>query len=97
MTYGVNSAPFLALRVLHDIADRCGSRSQSVQMALRLQTYMEYAQEQRHSTKLFSCNSLIETLMTYGFELKKWSSNTPALLEGIPKGTVSYVRLAAYD
>lgn len=28
--------------------------------------------------------------MPYGFELKKWSSNTPALLEGIPKeGRVS--------
>lgn len=31
VTYGVNSAPFLALRVLHDIADRCGIQFSSVQ------------------------------------------------------------------
>ncbi|XP_025204843.1 uncharacterized protein LOC112601423 [Melanaphis sacchari] len=97
VTYGVNSAPFLALRVLHDIADRCGTQFPSVQKALRLQTYMDdictgaatldEAGELRHN--------LVKTLENHGFELKKWSSSTPELLEGIPgedcaSGTLSF-------
>ncbi|XP_060846073.1 uncharacterized protein LOC132925721 [Rhopalosiphum padi] len=97
VTYGVNSAPFLALRVLHDIADRYGTQSPSVQKALRLQTYMDdictgaatldEARELKHN--------LVKTLENHGFELKKWSSSTPEFLEGIPEedcasGTLSF-------
>jgi len=87
VTYGVNSAPFLALRVLHDIADRCGIQSPSVQKALRLQTYMDDicsgAATLQEANEL-KCN-LVKTLENHGFELKKWSSSTPELLEGVPR------------
>ncbi|KAF0754056.1 Uncharacterized protein FWK35_00018224 [Aphis craccivora] len=87
VTYGVNSAPFLALRVLHDIADRCDTSLTAVQMALRLQTYMDdiCTGAETLDEALRLQQDLVKTLMSYGFELKKWSSNTPALLEGIPK------------
>jgi len=87
VTYGVNSAPFLALRVLHDIADRCCTQSPSVQKALRLQTYMDDictgAETLVEAQKLQ--RSLIKTLADHGFELKKWSSNSKELLKRIPK------------
>lgn len=87
VTYGVNSAPFLALRVLHDIADRCDTSLKAVQMALRFQTYMDdiCTGAETLDEALRLQQDLVKTLMSYGFELKKWSSNTSALLEGIPK------------
>jgi len=97
VTYGVNSAPFLALRVLHDIADRCGAQFPPVQKALRLQTYMDdictgaaTLDEARELKR-----NLVKTLENHGFELKKWSSSIPELLEGIPEedcasGTLSF-------
>jgi len=85
VTYGVNSAPFLALRVLHDIADRCDTSLTSVQMALRHQTYMDdiCTGAETLDEALRLQQGLIKTLRSYGFVLKKWSSNNPALLEKI--------------
>jgi len=87
VTYGVNSAPFLALRVLHDIADRCCAQSTSVQKAIRLQTYMDDictgAETLDEAYKLQQ--NLIKSLANHGFELKKWSSNSKKLLKRIPK------------
>uniref|UniRef100_A0A2S2PC00 Uncharacterized protein n=1 Tax=Schizaphis graminum TaxID=13262 RepID=A0A2S2PC00_SCHGA len=87
VTYGVNSAPFLALRVLHDIADRCDPSLSSVQTAIRLQTYMDdiCTGADTLDEALRLQQSLVKTLMSHGFELRKWSSNTPALLERIPE------------
>lgn len=86
VTYGVNSAPFLALRVLRDVADRSCSESPSVQNVLRLQTYMDDicagADTLEDARELQS--NLVQVLNKHGFELKKWSSNTHELLVGIP-------------
>lgn len=41
MTYGINSAPFLTLRVLKAIAEHDCARFSEVQVRLREQTYVD--------------------------------------------------------
>lgn len=86
VTYGVSSAPYLALRVLHDMADRRCTHSPAVQNAIRLQTYMDDICSGANSLKEAQelQQDLVQSLRSCGFELKKWSSNTPELLKGIP-------------
>jgi len=86
VTYGVNSAPFLALRVLHDVADRSCTKSPAVRNVLRLQTYMDDICTGADTLKdaLELQRNLIKILGKHGFELKKWSSNTRELLADIP-------------
>ncbi|XP_060882006.1 uncharacterized protein LOC132953650 [Metopolophium dirhodum] len=83
VTYGVNSAPYLALRVLRYIADTECESFPDVKGALRHQTYMDdicVGAESLEAAKTLQLN-LINTLARSGLELKKWASNTPELLE----------------
>lgn len=77
--YDVFNATYLDLRMLQDMADRRCSNSPVVQSAIRLQTYMndicvgaDILEEARELQRIF-----IQSLKLYGFELKKWSNNTP--------------------
>jgi len=83
VTYGVNSAPYLALRVLRYIAETDCENFPDVKGALRHQTYMDdicVGAESLEAAKTLQSN-LISTLARSGLELKKWASNTPELLE----------------
>lgn len=86
VTYGVNSAPFLALRVLHFIAfDDCDNTA-GVRNALMMQTYVDDICV-GVDTVDDTCNlqsKLIITLGQTGMELKKWSSNAPGILSAVP-------------
>lgn len=87
VTYGVNCAPFLALRVLQSIAsDECSS-SCAVRDALITQTYVDDVCTGADSVDdvLRLQNDLITTLRRASLELKKWSSNEPAVLKTIPE------------
>lgn len=86
VTYGVNCAPFLALRVLRSIAsDDCGD-CDSVRHALEHQTYVDDicvgADSVEQALELQS--NLIAILKRSGLELKKWATNTPPILDVIP-------------
>lgn len=82
VTYDIFRTPLLALRLLHDMADRRCSHSPAVQNDIHLQTCMDdiclatntlkAAQQQQQD--------LIKSLKSCGFELKKWSSNTLVLM-----------------
>jgi len=86
VTYGVNSTPYLALRVLRHIADTECKEVPEVSKVLKFQTYMDDicvgapTLESVLSLKL----DLIETLSRSGLMLKKWSSNKPRLLSDFP-------------
>ncbi|XP_037821167.1 uncharacterized protein LOC119610134 [Lucilia sericata] len=87
ITFGVNCAPFLALRTLLKLADdeeRCfplGSR------ILRECMYVDDALVGAHSIPdaLEARNQLIGILDTAGFELRKWASNSKQILKNLPQ------------
>jgi hypothetical protein len=86
VTYGVNCAPYLALRVLQCIADNDCAQFPLVRDALCYQTYVDdicYGADNVASV-LAVQSDLISVLARSGFELHKWSSNTPAVLQAIP-------------
>ncbi|XP_025192697.1 uncharacterized protein LOC112592764, partial [Melanaphis sacchari] len=82
VTYGVNCAPYLALRVLRYIADTECEDLPDVQRALRNQTYMDdicVGAESLEAAQALQSN-LIKVLARSGLQLKKWSSNSLELL-----------------
>lgn len=86
VTYGVNCAPYLALRVLQDIAEQEGSDFPTVKDALLHQTYVDDvcvgADTSNELVKLQSDLQLV--LGRAGLDLKKWSSNLPSILSAVP-------------
>ncbi|KAL4083557.1 hypothetical protein QTP88_028873 [Uroleucon formosanum] len=86
VTYGVNCAPFLALRVLQYIASNDCEHFDSVRHALLRQTYVDDICTGADSiAELLQVQSdLIGVLKKSGLELKKWASNTPSVLEAVP-------------
>jgi len=86
VTYGVNCAPFLALRVLKLIADEDCDEFASVRAALTHHTYVDDicvgADTEQEALELQA--NLIMVLKRSGLELKKWSANTSSVLDAIP-------------
>jgi hypothetical protein len=83
VTYGVNNAPYLALRVLQYIADTECEELPDVQRVLRNQTYMDdicVGAESLEAAQALQTH-LIRLLGQSGLELKKWASNSPELLD----------------
>ncbi|KAL4083425.1 hypothetical protein QTP88_028741 [Uroleucon formosanum] len=83
VTYGVNSAPYLALRVLRYIADTECADQPDVKRALYNQTYMDdicVGAESLEAAKVLQSN-LIQTLTRSSLQLRKWASNSSELLD----------------
>jgi len=92
VTYGVNCAPYLAIRVLHQIAHSDCADFPSVRKALLFHTYVDDicvgADSEDAAVKLQS--ALITVLGRAGLELKKWSSNIQSILNNVsPEDRVS--------
>lgn len=87
VTYGFTSSPYLANRVIQQLILDEGSQHPLAASALKDQIYVDDV--------LVGCNSLedakvlkedvIQLLQKGGFELRKWSSNHPALLDDVPQ------------
>ncbi|XP_065085731.1 uncharacterized protein LOC135707774 [Ochlerotatus camptorhynchus] len=86
VTYGTASAPFLATRVLQQLADDEQNDFPEAANVLRKDFYVD---------DLFSGANTVEEAITLrrqleallnrgGFELRKWASNEPAVLENVP-------------
>ncbi|XP_008182033.1 uncharacterized protein LOC103309131 [Acyrthosiphon pisum] len=86
VTYGVTCAPFLAIRVLHAIAETDCTDADQVRDALLYQTYVDDICVGSDSVEsaLELQSSLQFILAKSGLELKKWSSNTPDILSSVP-------------
>lgn len=86
VTYGVNCAPFLAIRVLRYIAEHDCSDFPRVKQALLLHTYVDDicigADTECEARELQS--QLITVLGRAGLQLRKWSSNSTTVLEQVP-------------
>ncbi|XP_025406837.1 uncharacterized protein LOC112680837 [Sipha flava] len=86
VTYGINCAPFLALRVLKYIADTDCVDSDAIRQALLLQTYVDdFCVGADSVTELIRIkNELIYILDRAGMQLKKWLSNSDELINTVP-------------
>jgi len=85
ITYGVNCAPFLALRVLKYVIDNECDDFPEVWDGLRYQTYVDDIYLGADTEELLSKvqSNLISVLGRFAIELKKWSINSLCLLSEI--------------
>ncbi|XP_055838413.1 uncharacterized protein LOC129906619 [Episyrphus balteatus] len=85
VTFGVNCAPYLAIRTLHQLA-----LDEENKYPLAKDFYVDDVFSGGFSLDLvFKIQEELKALLlTGGFSLKKWTANHPRLLENIPRGDV---------
>jgi hypothetical protein len=85
VTYGVNCAPFLAIRVLREIAESDCVDVPSVRDALMFNTYVDDICVGGDTVDeiITLQTDLINILQRAGMSLKKWSSNNTAVLDRV--------------
>ncbi|XP_036346150.1 uncharacterized protein LOC118755421 [Rhagoletis pomonella] len=87
VTFGVNCAPFLAIRTLHELANDIKEKLPLATPVLKTQTYVDDILSGSHSLPQ-ACESLsqvIQALNSAGFPLKKITANHPEILKNINK------------
>lgn len=82
VTYGINCAPFLALRVLRDIVDQECYNLSKVKDGLQRQTYVDDICVGADSvSELLTLQSDLKGVLDRaGLKLKKWSSNSSEVM-----------------
>ncbi|XP_036340449.1 uncharacterized protein LOC118749779 [Rhagoletis pomonella] len=86
VTFGVNCAPYLAIRTLHQLAHDCQEKYPLAKNIILHETYVDDVLSGGHNIQstLNSMTQTIETLKSAGFPLKKITANHPKILELIP-------------
>ncbi|XP_062557814.1 uncharacterized protein LOC134222670 [Armigeres subalbatus] len=86
VTYGTNSAPFLATRVLQKLADDEKDKFPQAAHILRHDFYVDnlLSGSDEESSLAVTCGQLITMLASAGITIRQWSSNSPVVLETIP-------------
>ncbi|XP_075150364.1 uncharacterized protein LOC142224476 [Haematobia irritans] len=87
VTFGVNCAPFLAIRTLPQLATDCEAQFPTVSKILRKETYVDDILSGGFSIEeaLKAQKDLIAVLKSAGFPLKKFTANNSDLLTKLPK------------
>lgn len=85
-TYGLKSSPYLAIRSLWELADLERLKFPRAAAILKEDLYVDDICTGGPSEKeaILLRDELIGILATAGYELRKWISNSPALLKGLP-------------
>ncbi|XP_061396698.1 uncharacterized protein LOC133332313, partial [Musca vetustissima] len=85
VTFGVNCAPYLAIRTLLQLAEDTEADFPLAAHILRKCMYVDDVLAGAHDleTALASRNQLISALSSAKFELRKWTANNISLLDGI--------------
>ncbi|XP_065362180.1 uncharacterized protein LOC135955751 [Calliphora vicina] len=85
VTFGVNCAPYLAIRTLLELAKSCEQSNPAVSNILRNYMYVDDVLAGAHtlSTALKDRDELIDVLQSAGFSLRKWTANHDYLLKGL--------------
>ncbi|XP_075157736.1 uncharacterized protein LOC142231004 [Haematobia irritans] len=86
VTFGVNCAPYLAIRTLLQLADDTEDRCPLAAHILRKSMYVDDVLSGGHDLEsaLAARDQLVAALSTAKFELRKWTANDRALLDGLP-------------
>ncbi|XP_054083224.1 uncharacterized protein LOC128920268 isoform X1 [Zeugodacus cucurbitae] len=87
VTFGINCAPYLAIRTLHEVAKTCETNLPLASSVLQTQTYVDDILSGSHSIPLASesLSQVIKALNSAGFPLKKITSNHPEIIKDIKK------------
>ncbi|XP_075156365.1 uncharacterized protein LOC142229664 [Haematobia irritans] len=87
VTFGINCAPYLALRTLLQLAEDEEKRFPLGSRILRNNMYVDDALAGAHSVSegIQARKELERILLSGGFELRKWTSNAKEVLEGLPR------------
>ncbi|XP_063923045.1 uncharacterized protein LOC135137352 [Zophobas morio] len=87
VTYGLSSAPYLAIRTLLQLANDAGALFPSAATILQENTYVDDIVTGASSLEAArELKSQLICLLKQGcFELRKWASNEPALLDDLPE------------
>ncbi|XP_011859248.1 PREDICTED: uncharacterized protein LOC105556757 [Vollenhovia emeryi] len=94
VTYGTNSAPYLAIRTLLQLAQDEGGRFPLGARCLEHYTYVDdvFAGADDLSFAMRKRSEVVELLGLAGFSLDKWAANHPSLLP-VPPQSVSSTRI----
>lgn len=86
VTFGVNCAPFLAIRTLIQLADDVEEKWPLASKILRHMMYVDDALAGAHDVSLAikARDQLRLALSSAGFSMKKWTSNDERILQGLP-------------
>ncbi|XP_062541716.1 uncharacterized protein LOC134209715 [Armigeres subalbatus] len=86
VTYGTASAPFLATRVLQQLADDEQQQHPTAAATLRKDFYVDdlYSGANSIDEAIELRQQLEALLLKGGFQLRKWASNEEAVLDGVP-------------
>ena len=87
VTYGTASAPYLACKVLQELAQENQNKYPAASLLLKTRTYVDDINGggKTLSEALAVRCQLQDLLSTAQLDLRKWASNEPRLLEGIPQ------------
>lgn len=87
VTFGVNCAPYLAIRTLHELAKDIQDTHPIASQLLRNNMYVDDVLAGGHTVEEAkeAQTQLIQALDSAGFPLRKWISNTKELLENLPE------------
>ncbi|XP_059217550.1 uncharacterized protein LOC131994726 [Stomoxys calcitrans] len=85
VTFGVNCAPFLAIRTILQLADDVKESFPLAAHILRDSMYVDDALAGAHTIEdaIESRNQLIRALMSAGFSMRKWASNSKMVLSDL--------------
>lgn len=86
-TYGLKSSPFISIRTLLELATRERLRFPRASAILESDLFVDDVCTGANSVEeaLILRDELVELLRTGGYELRKWLSNSPVLLAGLPE------------
>ncbi|XP_068143658.1 uncharacterized protein [Drosophila tropicalis] len=87
VTFGINCAPFLAIRVLQQLASDVQSKFPLASDIIKSYMYVDdvLAGAHNETTAIAMVNELQDALGSAGFPLRKWTSNVKSVLSCIPK------------
>lgn len=87
VTFGMANAPYIAIRVLKEVAERHKMSHSRASSVIESCMYMDDSVSGGHSVGeiIEIYNGLNEVFSQYKFNIRKWCSNTPELLSIIPE------------
>ncbi|XP_059223375.1 uncharacterized protein LOC131997094 [Stomoxys calcitrans] len=99
VTFGVNCAPFLAIRTLLQLADDVRGTYPLAYEILRNSMYVDDALVGAHSipAAIDARGQLIQALGSAGFAMRKWTSNSKEILSGVPTEQLLFEDFLEFD
>ncbi|XP_065076831.1 uncharacterized protein LOC135700290 [Ochlerotatus camptorhynchus] len=99
VTYGLAPSSFLATCTLHQLAEDEGDSFPRAAEALKQDFYMDdfIRGENSVESAIKLRREITELLKREGFRLRKWSSNSQAVLEGVPEDDLATQSCRSFD